>query len=341
MNRFFRYKLDHAIFWVATVLFYVFTRTHLVAIIGFWQFLLDVIIRNGLLAIVIYFHLYYLLPRLLKRGKLAYYVVGLVLAIAFYLFAKNWQDVSLQTHGMASKKGGSYLGNIYYNFSILCFYFLFSLALVLSKEWYLQKEQLRQAQLEKLNAELAYLRAQTNPHFIFNTINTIYFQIDKKNGTARETLMLFSNILRYQLYDCNEDLIAIEKEITSLKSYVTLQKMRKDGRYMVEFICQPSVKEFSIAPLLLMPFIENAFKHISSFSEQENKVTIEMDKVGNVFYFNVFNTQDLVDNKMDKEVGGIGLKNVRRRLQLLYHDKHELLISNDSDAFSIYLTLEV
>lgn len=341
MNRFFKYKLDHAIFWIATVLFYAFTHTYLIGKVGVGQFLLDVVVRNGLLAVVIYFHLYYLMPRLLKKGKLLGYVVGILLAVVFYVLAKNVHDVYLESHLFFLKNKYNYWEKTYFNFSILMFYLLFSLALSLSREWYLQREQLRQARLEKLHAELAYLRAQTNPHFIFNTLNTIYFQIDKKNETARETLMLFSNLLRYQLYDCNEDFIAIEKEIDSVESYVALQKLRKDGGYTVTFICQPTVKGFSIAPLLLLPFIENAFKYVSSFAGKENIVRIEMDKKENVFYFNVFNSTDTSEATAVQDIGGIGLKNVSRRLQLLYSDKHELDINQDGQTFSINLKIEL
>jgi two-component system LytT family sensor kinase len=341
VNRFFKYKLDHAIFWIATVLFYAFTHTYLIGKVGFVQFLLDVIVRNGLLALIIYFHLYYLMPRFLKKRKLLQYVVGVLLAIFFYVLAKNMHDVFLENHLIFSKKSYNYLEKTYYNFSILVFYLLFSLALSLSREWYLQREQLRQGRVEKLHAELAYLRAQTNPHFIFNTLNTIYFQIDKKNEAARETLMLFSNLLRYQLYDCNGNFISIEKEIASLENYVALQKLRKDGNYNVEFICQPPVRDFVIAPLLLMPFVENAFKHISSFSDKQNMVKIEIDKKGEMVYFTVFNTTEASDAVDRKGTGGIGLKNVSRRLQLLYNNKHELDIKHDDQTFLVSLKIDL
>ena len=125
--------------------------------------------------------------------------------------------------------------NTFYNFSIALFYLSFTLALALSKNWYKQQQLLQKIQVEKLETELRYLKAQMNPHFLFNSINTIYFQIDKNNVEARESLQKFSELLRYQLYECNEEAIAIEKEIEYLKSYIDLQRLRKKKNYNILF----------------------------------------------------------------------------------------------------------
>ena len=123
----------------------------------------------------------------------------------------------------------------FYNFSIALFYVTFSLALHLSKEWYFQRERLRLMEIEKLNTELEYLKAQINPHFLFNSLNTIFFQIEKTNIEARDTLSKFSDMLRYQLYECNGHAIAVDREIQYLRNYVDLQRLRKDERYSIEF----------------------------------------------------------------------------------------------------------
>src|SRR6185436_2346140 len=107
--------------------------------------------------------------------------------------------------------------------------------LQLSREWYMQRELIRRIEVEKLNTELDYLKAQMNPHFLFNSINTIFFQINKENTEARETLGKFSDMLRYQLYECNGPSIAVEKELAYLKNYVDLQKLRRDRKDVIEF----------------------------------------------------------------------------------------------------------
>jgi len=226
-----------------------------------------------------------------------------------------------------------------YNLSILLFYLGFATALHLSKQWWAQQELIRKIEMEKLSTELQYLKAQINPHFLFNSINTIYFQIDKQNTGARETLSKFSDMLRYQLYECNGHEIPVEKEIGYLKNYVELQKLRKDENYSIEFSCSDELKNFTLPPLLLVPFVENAFKHVSHFMDKENVIKIEVGKAGNFFRFNVMNTKDIVQKT--SENGGIGLKNVKRRLELSYKDKYLLDIQDTPEHFSVNLELHV
>ena len=125
---------------------------------------------------------------------------------------------------------------------------------------------------EKAEAELNFLKSQINPHFLFNSLNSVYFLIDKSNPDARQALHKFSDMLRYQLYEANGEKIPIEKEINYLQDYVHLQQLRKDENYKVQFNCSPDVKNFSIEPLLLIPFVENAFKHISHKTDGSNFV---------------------------------------------------------------------
>ncbi|MEJ7585936.1 MAG: histidine kinase [Ferruginibacter sp.] len=119
---------------------------------------------------------------------------------------------------------------------------------------------------EKAEAELNFLKSQINPHFLFNSLNSVYFLIDKNNPDARNALGKFSDMLRYQLYEMNGDQIPVEKEIRYLNDYVDLQKLRKDDQYVLSFKYSPEVKGFKIEPLLLVPFVENAFKHLSHYN---------------------------------------------------------------------------
>ncbi|HEY3430367.1 MAG TPA: histidine kinase, partial [Cyclobacteriaceae bacterium] len=229
--------------------------------------------------------------------------------------------------------------HLFYNLSIVTFYFIFATTLHLSKQWYIQRELIRKIEVEKLNTELEYLKAQINPHFLFNSINTIYFQIDKQNAAARETLNKFSEMLRYQLYECNGHEIPVEKEVSYLKNYVELQRLRKDENYAIEFLCNPELKNFSMPPLLLVPFVENAFKHVSHFTDKKNAIKIDVSKTGNFFRLSVFNTKD--NTHRASESGGIGLKNVKRRLELLYKDRYLLDVVNSEEMFEVTLELKI
>ena len=338
MDRFWKYKIDHLIFWTATVGFHMFTRIDIARHAGLDQFLLETIVRNGLLAALIYLNLLVLIPRYAQRRKIGTYSLLLVAGLGSYVLLKNAYDVYLYGYVLGNEAQYSFFNNTYYNFSIALFYLAFSIALHLSKAWYFQRELIRKMELEKVNAELEYLKAQINPHFLFNSINTIYFQIDRQNETARSSLSGFSEMLRYQLYECNDTEIPIEKEISYLKNYVALQRMRKDENYNISFLEGQDLKGFTVAPLLLIPFVENAFKHVSHYSG-ENQIRIELRRCGNDLRLSVFNTREKSD-MTDVHIG-IGLKNVKRRLELLYKDRHALQIAHKSGSFEVDLRLRI
>ena len=339
MDRFFRYKIDHILFWALTIFFHGYTRVNLIDKAGLNQFIIELVVRNILLALVIYVNLLVVLPRFIERKKYFAGVLLMLISLAVYVVLKSFHDGYLYGVVLGNLPQKGIESHLFYNLSIVTFYFIFATTLHLSRQWHLQRELIRKIEVEKLNTELEYLKAQINPHFLFNSINTIYFQIDKQNISARETLSKFSDMLRYQLYECNGHEIPVEKEVGYLKNYVELQKLRKDENYSIEFICSEEMKNFTLPPLLLVPFVENAFKHVSHFMDKKNVIKIEVGKTGNFFRFNVMNTKDIVQKT--NENGGIGLKNVKRRLELSYKDKYLLDIQETPEYFSVNLELHV
>ena len=195
---------------------------------------------------------------------------------------------------------------------------------------------------EKAQSELQFLKSQINPHFLFNSLNSVYFLIDKSNKDARESLHKFSEMLRYQLYECGGEKIGIEKEIKYLEDYVDLQRLRKDEKYKVDFSCGNDVKGFDIEPLLLIPFVENSFKHLSHFGNGKmNEINIDVQRQNGEFRFSVANTVDYSSKQNKEPVGGIGLRNVQRRLELLYPEKHDLKVTKSDGWFRIDLKLKI
>jgi len=339
MERFFRYKLDHVLFWIITVFFHIYTRTQLIAKAGFPQFALEIAIRNVLLAIVIYVNLNFLWPKFLQQKKYGTYLLGLLAVLVFYVLGKNAHDVYLYGHVLRDPDRSDFLHNSFYNFSIVLFYFAFSVALQLSKEWYFQRQLLQKIEIEKLNTELEYLKAQINPHFLFNSLNTVFFQIDKQNTDARDTLSKFSDMLRYQLYECNGKEVSVEKEISYLKNYVDLQRARSNENHRIIFNSSDQLNGFTIAPLLLIPFVENAFKHVSHFADRPNEIAISVNKNDNDFKFSVENSREKTPSATDR--AGIGLRNVQRRLELLYPNRHVLTIKETDNSFVVELELKI
>lgn len=207
-------------------------------------------------------------------------------------------------------------------------------------DYILSEKRLAAISREKAETELQYLKSQINPHFVFNTLNAIYFQIDKSNQDARETLLQFSDLLRYQLYECNEETIPIEKEMHYLEDYIHLQQKRRDGNYKVSFNRSPQVKDFQIVPLLLIPFVENAFKHISHFTNGVNVIQITADRREDTFTFTVLNSFEK-DGVKEPNTGGIGLKNVQRRMELLYEGRHSLKICKTEKTYAVDLSIKI
>jgi LytS/YehU family sensor histidine kinase len=271
-----------------------------------------------------------------QQNKFLLYAFGLVICFGFYILVKNTHDYYLTV--FTGKTAMPFWRYSFYNFSIALFYVAFSLALYLSKEWYFQRERLRQLEVEKLNTELEYLKSQINPHFLFNSLNTIFFQIDKTNQKARNTLTKFSDMLRFQLYECNGHEMILEKEIMYLKNYVDLQRLRRDEKYKIEFATSGDSRVFTLAPLLLMPLVENAFKYISNFPEGNNIVSIHIHNDDHSIEAKVRNTKEtrIADRS---EVGGIGLKNLRRRLELQYPDRHALEVNDGNTEFEVILRI--
>jgi two-component system, LytTR family, sensor kinase len=338
MDQLFRYKIDHILFWILTVGFHAYTHTGIIQQAGLGQFFLELLVRDGLLALVIYTNLLLIIPGLSTQKNYLTGIFLIVATLAGYVIVKNLHDVYLYGHVLNNPARQTIFHNTFYNLSIVIFYLAFAFTLHLSKQWYLQKELIRKIELEKLNTELEYLKAQINPHFLFNSLNTVFFQIDKQNAQARETLSKFSDMLRYQLYECNGKEIAVEKEIRYLKNYVELQRLRKDENYDIRFSCADDLDNFTLPPLLLLPFVENAFKHVSHFSDKKNRIEIDVHRYGDLFRLKVFNTKD---PKPTHSNGGIGLKNVKRRLELLYKERYILNVDEQPESFDVQLSLKV
>lgn len=319
-----------------TIGFHVYTSSHLVASAGWWQWILEVVLRNSLLALIIYAHLEYLVPTFAQAREFGRYFLGLAISFAFYVLVKNTHDVFLTVYTQTPAQ--PFWKYSFYNFSIALFYMAFAMALHLSKEWYLQRERLRKLEVEKLHTELQYLKAQINPHFLFNSLNTIFFQIDKSNDVARETVSKFADMLRYQLYECGGNSVSMEREIQYLRNYSDLQKLRKDNRYSIEFQAKGDWAGVEIGPMLLMPLVENAFKHVSHFKEG-NHIQITLSRNNESVMAVIANTWDPARPK--SETGGIGLTNLMRRLELQYPGTHTFDLDRTKTHFKATLTLTV
>jgi LytS/YehU family sensor histidine kinase len=196
---------------------------------------------------------------------------------------------------------------------------------------------------ERISSELNYLKAQINPHALFNSLNTIYGHIDKQNKTARNILLQFSGLLRYQLYDCNGHNVKLEREIQFVKDYINFQRLRKDDRIVVNIDASDVNTELSVAPLLLIVLIENAFKFVSNYSDgRENLIDIKLKTNENELVCTLYNTCDeYTPADTTNSCGGIGIMNLKRRLALLYPDRFELTSNAQKEYYETTLKINL
>jgi len=332
---FYKYRLEHVIFWIITIVFFIYSRIDLIERGGWSQFLLEIFIRNALLIFICYANILWLIPRLFQTKKYVPFVGFVFLLLIFYACSKSLHDAYLNEHLIKGVKK-SFLQNAYYNFSIALFYVCITMGLELSKEWFIQRDYLQKIKIENLNSEINYLKAQINPHFLFNSLNTLYVQIDQKNVEAKKTLEKISEMLRYQLYECNNETISMEKELEYIGNYIEIQKLRRENNCEINYFYDEKIKSSRVAPLLLIPFVENAFKHLSNFNDRANIVRVNVKKENGNMLCTVYNTSS---NSINKNYEGIGLKNVKRRLELLYPDKHQLQIDQQDHSFEVKLSI--
>jgi hypothetical protein len=192
---------------------------------------------------------------------------------------------------------------------------------------------------EKIQAELNTLKDQINPHFLFNALNTIYYQIDKSNVAARKTLEQFSSLLRYQLYECDPKEVPVELEAQFLLNYIAVQQQRFDGTCNIKCEGLSAVKGFNIPPYILSPLIENCFKHVSRFDVCNNFIHISCHCKNDWF---CLETQNSTSDNITHSEGGIGLNNVRRRLALSYPEhNYDLAIEDHDQIFKLLLKLKI
>lgn len=287
-----------------------------------------------------------LVPRLLFRKY--YFSFTFIFLFIIILFSRIFQFADWQIHMLRGtmtprleELSSKFSYQIFNSYIIMVIGTVFGFTIEMLTRRVESEKLFEQLLKEKTEAELNFLKAQINPHFLFNSINTIFFQIEKENKNARYSLLKFSEMLRYQLYDCRAREISIEKEINYLKSYVELQRLRKEDNFKILFECSESVREFNIAPLLLISFVENAFKHVSNFHEKENAIRIYLDKNDNVFQFQVYNTSESDKGNPDYKDGGIGLNNVKRRMELIYNGNHDLNIRKEQNSFEVNLKIQL
>lgn len=332
----------HILFWLAILIYYTFffghQGGHYWATLKFMTLLLPVAIGTS------YFFNYYLIPKFLLQKKIKSFIL-----LSFYAFVVSFYIISLvifpfliiNTSEMNFVKLDKTLLDIYFLVVGIYAAILFAIIIKLFKISSQRQQQHLQLLKEKTDAELDALRSQINPHFLFNTLNSIYTLSLKKSDKTAEVVLKLSEMLDYLLYRCNEDQVTLKNEIKLIENYLFVQKIRFEKRLKIDFIIHGNVDGQLISPMLLLPFIENSIKHGTAKSRKSSWIDINLLVGEEQMEFEVSNSKsDAAHNTLSGKSGGIGLKNVRKRLDLFYNKGYDLAVNDGKNEFNVKLIIK-
>ncbi len=326
------------------------------------HFIVNFISNNVYLVLFYYLNTLVLIPKLLVSRKWGWYILTVVACFIGFLYIpreislwitgpddtmKRFMDAVAEQGKKFPKMGGGGPGgprpksNWFFAFnSKTAIYFLVytvGTCIAVVQRWFKTDEVRKEVETEKLNTELSFLKTQINPHFFFNTLNNIYSLAVVKSEQTAPTVMKLSSIMRYILSDTQANHVPLENEIDFLKNFIDLQSVRLTDKVHVNFTVSGEPENKQVAPLLLIPFVENAFKYGVSTKENTN-IDISLKATDDKISFFVTNIIVSTDHGIIDGTG-IGINNVKRRLELLYHEKHTLITKKENNQFIVQLDI--
>jgi len=332
--------LQHVLFWVFHLVFYAILWGSFED--NYQQTFLEEAIYLPVKIAFTYFTLYYLLPSFLLPGRYVSFFLWLLVSSFIAGTVQRYIAFNIDYpiyYPEALRDPFFYLPKIIKMFVSIYPVTFFAVAIKLLKYWYANQHEQQVLTQEKLRAELNFLKTQIHPHFLFNTLNNLYALTLKKSDRAPETVLKLSELINYMLYECVSDEVQLTKEIKFIRNYIDIEKMRYGDKLDVDLRVSGEVNERKIAPLILLPFVENCFKHGASEELQQSWVKITVDLQPRITIVKVENNKSSENGHSKKE--GIGIQNVKRRLDLLYPSQHELKIISGEETFLVILTIQV
>ena len=338
-----KFVLQHLLFWVGVWLFFVyfFSYSSNNSVYGSWfsSFLMPITMATT------YFVVYFLIPKYLLKKKYKYFLLYslytfiisadlILLVIVFYFLYFTGFNVSEMPY--MNRNFVFVLILVYLVVGIVSFVSLLNHNFkTISRNKELQNKIL-ETQLQIKDQELQYLKKQIHPHFLFNTLNTIYGFALKQSKDTPEIILKLSNLLDYILYQVNKPTVSLKEEVLHIEEYIELEKIRFQDTLKVTFNASGISDTIQVAPMLLIPFVENAFKH-GSLIESFLTVEIDLKLSENKLEFSIKNT--VLDADVKKDESRIGLSNIQKRLDLLYNKNHLLKVSNKNNWYEVYLEI--
>jgi sensor histidine kinase YesM len=328
----------HLVFWSAWIALW---ANALSTELPMWKAAFSAALLAATYAVFVYANLRLAIPRLLWAGRYGAYAIALVVLALLCGLALYELSLLIPAISGSEEQESAWLRLLSSVLSaVLMLFITTSFKLVLhSLE---QQQQHRQLENQKLQTELDFLKSQVNPHFLFNTLNNLYALTLSASERAPEVVLKLSAILRYMLYECNEPQVFLNKEIAYLQNYIELEELRQDGTNSIQLLVSGNTDRKMIAPLLFTPLLENAIKHGLNRSTESAWVRMELKVEGMELSFAISNSKSprqAASAGLGARSGGIGLINVKRRLDLIYPHRHQFRISENAETYSVTLQL--
>ncbi len=309
----------------------------------FFQRLIMTFVYIGLF----YLNYFYITPKFLKQDKLLFFVFFIFSGLLL-MFLVDKSTMSLIKNDMPMKPFNNFYKEKSHDFDGMLIFrnvttgiiiFSISTLLRLYQIWINKEQAYEKSEKEKVKSELSFLKLQINPHFLFNSLNSIYSLAVNQSEKTAEVVLKLSDLMRYMIYTASEKLVPIENEISHIQDYIELQKLRLFDVVKIQFETASIPQGFYIEPMLLIPFVENAFKHGISYAAKSEISIYVLIKNG----FLVFRTVNTIFETIPEfpDNSGLGLNNVKRRLELLYAENYELEIDTKRNIFTVYLKIKL
>ncbi len=322
--------------WIMLALFYFTIGSQTSALKG----LMHAIVLTSIQFTVYTINLRHLLPRYHNDQKIKFRAYNSVLIVFLAIVGVSTEAFFHYLYPSLTPENYNLFGAFIFH-TILCLIaFWISMAKYLEDKQEKNNIEIETLKREKAESELKFLKTQVNPHFLFNALNNIYSMAYTGDESTPEKITMLSDMLRYVLYDCESDYISLYKEIDYINSFLEFQQLKTEKRQNINFEVGMHDENYQIAPMLLVTFVENAFKHSKIEKDKSGFVNIRLHQNAGEFHFSVENS--IYSNQLEANTGknkGIGIENARNRLELLYPQKHKLTIIHDENRYNIVLKL--
>ena len=291
-----------------------------------------------------YFTLYYIIDKLLLPRKYTLFI--LVLMLSMVVFGVLLRTISYYIVYPTFYPQGLQLPVLYFPKILIAIFSIYSVVAIvasyhLGKHWYNHQLASEQLEKEKLESELKLLKSQINPHFLFNTLNNLYALAMNQSQRTPETVHKLSELMSYMLYDSNQPEVPLKKELYYIENYIALEKLRYESRLDISLNVYSDLNGIMVAPLMILPFVENCFKHGVSKQINHSWIRIDISAGDGVLTIKVENSRVPEASMTTRSVSGIGLQNVRKRLALIYPERHQLDIHPDEESYLVVLKIKI